>query len=145
MARKTFWDLIYSLSRESEVTILISTHYMDEADHCDRLGLMDQGRLIAIDSPAGLKRRSEDRSGKLLSVHTPNFQKAFEVIARAFPAATLYGDRIHVRSFSLVDDKRKLASLLGHAGIGDSMISELPLSMDETFIDFIRTSEMVYA
>jgi ABC-2 type transport system ATP-binding protein len=145
VARKTFWDLIYSLSRESGVTILISTHYMDEADHCDRLGLMDQGRLVAVDSPAGLKQRSEELSGKLLAVHTPDFQKAFEVVARAYSSATLYGDRVHVRSLNLPEDKRKLTLLMTGAGIGDSMISEVPLSMDETFIDFIRTTEMSYA
>ena len=55
-ARRVFWDLIYSLSREAGVTVLVSTHYMDEAAHCDRLGLMDQGRLIAVGSPAELKR-----------------------------------------------------------------------------------------
>jgi ABC-2 type transport system ATP-binding protein len=145
VARRTFWDLIYSLSRESGVTILISTHYMDEADHCDRLGLMDQGHLIAVDSPAGLKQTSQARSGKLLAVHTLNVQPAFEVIARHYPAAMLYGDRIHVRSLSVLEDKRKLALLMRHAAIGDSMISEVPLSMDETFIDFIRTSETIHA
>jgi ABC-type multidrug transport system ATPase subunit len=145
VARKAFWDLIYSLSRESEVTILISTHYMDEADHCDRLGLMDQGRLIAVDSPAVLKQISEERSGKLLAVHAPSFQEAFDVIVRAFPEATLFGDRIHVRSEDLQLDRPKLASLMRHAGIQDAVISERPLSMDETFIDFIRRAEMVHA
>lgn len=145
VARKTFWDLIYSLSRESEVTILISTHYMDEADHCDRLGLMDQGRLIAADSPAALKQISEERSGKLLAVHSPSFREAFDVIARVFPEATLYGDRIHVRSDDLQLDKAKLASLLSDANIEDAMIIERALSMDETFIDFIRRAEMVHA
>lgn len=145
VARKTFWDLIYSLSRESEVTILISTHYMDEADHCDRLGLMDQGRLIATDSPAALKEISEERSGKLLAIHTPSFQEAFDVIVRVFPEATLYGDRIHVRSDDLQLDRAKLGSLLEQVGLRDVLIGERSLSMDETFIDFIRRAEMVHA
>ncbi len=63
-ARRVFWDLIYSLSREGGVTVLVSTHYMDEAAHCDRLGLMDEGRLIAVGSPSALKTEAEARSGR---------------------------------------------------------------------------------
>jgi ABC-2 type transport system ATP-binding protein len=58
-ARRVFWDLIYSLSRESGVTVVVSTHYMDEAAHCDRLGLMNAGRLVAIGSPASLRNRCQ--------------------------------------------------------------------------------------
>src|SRR5581483_1908649 len=71
MARRIFWELIYSLSKKSEVTVVVSTHYMDEAAHCDRLGLMDQGRLIAAGSPADLRTKSQERSGTLLSVIVP--------------------------------------------------------------------------
>jgi len=63
LARRVFWDLIYSLSREAGVTVVVSTHYMDEAAHCDRLGLMDAGRLIAIGSPASLKAPFERAAG----------------------------------------------------------------------------------
>jgi ABC-type multidrug transport system ATPase subunit len=144
-ARRIFWDLIYSLSRESGVTVLVSTHYMDEANHCDRLGLMSQGRLIAVDSPAALKQTSERRSGKLLAIRTPEFRAAFDAIRRIYPGAFLYGDRIHLRSFDTQSDGRKVLSLLSQTGIQTVQLSEPPLSMDETFIDFIRTVEMTHA
>jgi ABC-2 type transport system ATP-binding protein len=67
-ARRVFWDLIYALSRESGVTVVVSTHYMDEAAHCDRLGLMNAGRLVAIGSPAGLRSRCEPAPGSQLSM-----------------------------------------------------------------------------
>lgn len=57
-ARRLFWDLIYSLSRDGGVTVLVSTHYMDEAAHCDRLALMHQGRLVADGAPAKLQQRA---------------------------------------------------------------------------------------
>lgn len=145
LARRIFWDLIYSLSRESAVTVLVSTHYMDEADHCDRLGLMDQGRLIALDTPGGLKRTSESRSGKLLSIHTAAFRSAFDLLRPIFPGAFLYGDRIHLRSFDPRSDAAEALSVLGRAGIADAQIAHPPLSMDETFIDFIRSAEKVHA
>jgi ABC-2 type transport system ATP-binding protein len=53
-ARRAFWDLIYDLANE-EVTILVTTHYMDEAEYCGRVGMMRDGRLLAMDSPQYLK------------------------------------------------------------------------------------------
>src|SRR5574341_1382287 len=54
-ARRAFWDIIYTLA-ESGTTVFVSTHYMDEAEHCGRLGIMNQGQLLALDSPSALKR-----------------------------------------------------------------------------------------
>ena len=54
-SRRRFWDLIHTLASDG-VTILVSTHYMDEAEYCDRAALINQGRLIAIGSPDALKR-----------------------------------------------------------------------------------------
>jgi ABC-2 type transport system ATP-binding protein len=144
-ARRIFWDLIYSLSRESAVTVLVSTHYMDEADHCDRLGLMDQGRLIALDSPSALKQISERSSGKLLTVRAPQLHAAWDAILPAFPGAILYGTSIRLRSLNPWSDERRIQMLLGREGIERARISEQSLSMDETFIDFIRTSEASHA
>jgi ABC-2 type transport system ATP-binding protein len=54
-ARRAFWDLIYTLA-DSGTTVLVSTHYMDEAEHCGRIGILDKGRLLAMDTPSALKR-----------------------------------------------------------------------------------------
>ncbi len=145
VARRTFWDLIYELSRESGVTVLVSTHYMDEAGHCDRLGLMHRGRLVAVDTPANLKATSEKRSGKLLAVHVRDFREVFDLVRSLFPDAFLYGDRIHVRSVTAEFDRQRLHSLLAGAGVGDAAITEPLLSMDEAFIDFMRDAEAVHA
>ncbi|HQU35383.1 MAG TPA: ABC transporter ATP-binding protein [Anaerolineales bacterium] len=54
-ARRAFWDLIYELA-ESGVTILVTTHYMDEAEYCERVGIMRDGKLLAMDTPSNLKK-----------------------------------------------------------------------------------------
>lgn len=54
-ARRAFWDLIYALA-ENGVTILVTTHYMDEAEYCERVGIMRDGKLLAMDTPSNLKR-----------------------------------------------------------------------------------------
>ncbi|MGH2593539.1 MAG: AAA family ATPase, partial [Anaerolineae bacterium] len=53
-ARRAFWDLIYDLASRG-TTIFVTTHYMDEAEHCGRVGIMFRGRLLAMDTPSGLK------------------------------------------------------------------------------------------
>ena len=53
-ARRSFWDLIYALAADG-VTVLITTHYMDEAEYCGRVGIMRDGKLLALDTPAALK------------------------------------------------------------------------------------------
>ena len=53
-ARRAFWDLIYEMA-ESGVTILVTTHYMDEAEYCERVGIMRDGKLLAMDTPSKLK------------------------------------------------------------------------------------------
>ena len=54
LARDQFWELLIDLSRNQGVTIFVSTHFMNEAEHCDRISLMDSGRVLATDTPAGL-------------------------------------------------------------------------------------------
>jgi ABC-type multidrug transport system ATPase subunit len=144
-ARRIFWELIYSLSRESGITVVISTHYMDEAEHCDRLGLMGQGRLIAVGSPAELRERSERRSGHLLVIRAPLLRAAQDVVLARYPDAALYGDSIHVRSADADTDRIALSELLAKAGVAGARVDTPPLSMDETFIDFIRREEPAHA
>ncbi len=55
-ARRSFWELIYALAAEG-VTVLVTTHYMDEAEYCGRVGMMRDGRLLALDTPAALKKQ----------------------------------------------------------------------------------------
>ncbi|MBN2170180.1 MAG: ABC transporter ATP-binding protein [Candidatus Krumholzibacteriota bacterium] len=61
LARRRFWDLIYEQSAAG-VTVFVTTHYMDEAEYCGRVSIMAQGRIVALDTPAGLKRGTSRRS-----------------------------------------------------------------------------------
>jgi ABC-2 type transport system ATP-binding protein len=144
-ARRVFWDLIYSLSRDARMTVLVSTHYMDEAAHCDRLGLMHLGRLIAAGAPADIKERSERRSGSLLAIRAADLRRAYQLLLRIRPQATLYGDQIRVRTFEPDTDHMALSAALVREGIDRVRIEPVPISMDEAFIDFVQHAEGVRA
>jgi ABC-2 type transport system ATP-binding protein len=62
VARRAFWDLIYGLAAKG-TTIFVSTHYMEEAEYCHRLALMNRGVLIALDRPSALKDRAQEPGG----------------------------------------------------------------------------------
>jgi ABC-2 type transport system ATP-binding protein len=144
-ARRTFWDLIYSLSRDAGITVLVSTHYMDEAAHCDRLGLVHQGRLIAEGSPAAIKAGSEQVTGKVLAVRTADPGTAFQLLRQTRPHVTLFGDHLRVRSLDVDGDHVALAAELGRKGLTAVRIEPRPLSMDEAFIDFVSRAEAARA
>ena len=144
-ARRVFWDLIYSLSREAGVTAIVSTHYMDEAAHCDRLGLMDAGRLVAVGSPGDLTALSERRAGSVLAIRADDLRAAHAAVAGAFASTSFYGNCIHVRSRDPDRDLVAIAARLEGSGAGRVRIDPAPLSMDETFIDFIAQAEAAHA
>ena len=56
MTRRQFWDMIFEASREG-ITIFVTTHYMDEAEYCDRISIMNEGKIVALDTPANLKKQ----------------------------------------------------------------------------------------
>lgn len=76
-ARRAFWDLIYELA-ESGVTILVTTHYMDEAEYCERVGIMRDGRLLAMDTP--LKLKKDLISGDVWEVYVESLQDGLDVL-----------------------------------------------------------------
>ncbi len=56
MARRQFWELIYEAASRG-ITVFVTTHYMDEAEYCDRVSIMNDGKIVALDTPTELKRQ----------------------------------------------------------------------------------------
>ncbi len=138
LMRRQFWDLVHGLAAAG-VTVLVSTHYMDEAEHCHRLGFMQQGRLIAVDRPEALKRQAEERAGPLVSVFARDFAAAFQQLHAAFPRAMLYGRRLQWQSMAPEDDLARAREVLGAAGI-EAEFGQVPLTMEETFVSFLEAN-----
>jgi ABC-2 type transport system ATP-binding protein len=97
--RREFWELIYNMAKQG-VTVLVTTHYMDEAELCQRVGFISQGRLVALDSPARLKQTQ--MRGHILEISTPvpdrvmSFLKTVQQRGELpLEEVALYGAQIH--------------------------------------------------
>ena len=108
-ARRAFWDLIYELA-ESGVTILVTTHYMDEAEYCERVGVMRDGKLLAMDTPTNLKRTII--TGNVWEVFAHPLEQGLEILHEmdGVERVGLAGD--HLRVISQRVGKEALQSLL---------------------------------
>jgi ABC-2 type transport system ATP-binding protein len=93
-SRRDFWRILYRLLKES-VTIFVSTAYLDEADRCNRVGLIHQGKLLACDTPAALKGLMR---GTIIEVRTGEPRRAARLLRERMPDADvgLFGDKVHV-------------------------------------------------
>jgi ABC-2 type transport system ATP-binding protein len=133
LARRQFWDLVRDLAHRRGVTVLVSTHYMDEAANCDTLGFMHQGRLVALGRPEELTRQGERAGGPIVAVDAPEFARAFVLVREHVPAAMLYGRRIRWQTDHPDEDIRELTATLARAGI-EARAEVQPLSMEDTFV-----------
>ena len=113
--RRNFWDIIYRFSEEGR-TIFVTTHYMDEAEHCNRIALVIAGKIIALDSPDNLKRNFNHA---VYSIVTDNFLEVFEKIRYLdfIIEAAIFGTDIHVLCEGDIPFKRKLGSFFKENGI----------------------------
>ncbi|HET7265873.1 MAG TPA: ATP-binding cassette domain-containing protein [bacterium] len=135
-ARRQFWELIGALSRVQRVTVLVSTHYLDEAEHCDRLLFMHDGHIVSVGRPDELRRRAVAVRGTVLEVLSPRFREAAAALEPIYPDLMLLGRRIHVFSRNPDEDRRRIAAAIGGAEGG--AIREIRMSMDDVFATLIE-------
>jgi ABC-2 type transport system ATP-binding protein len=134
-ARRAFWDLIYQLA-ESGVTILVTTHYMDEAEYCERVGVMRDGKLLAMDTPTNLKRNIIQ--GEVWEVYAHPLERALEILSAApgVERVGLAGD--HLRVISSQVQKGTIQALLAESGVSVEKIEQGEASLEDVFLSLAR-------
>ncbi len=135
VSRRTFWELIRRLA-DSGVTVVVTTHYMDEAEHCDRLGFIYQGQIMAQGSPAAIKAESFRKP--VFEVETPDPRRATDVLAD-WPAAeevVRYGPVIRVVAAGDDLTAEAIRQRLEAAGQPASVHVATP-SVEDLFISFV--------
>ena len=135
IGRRHFWDILSRLAREEGVAILITTHYMSEAEHCDNLALMYAGRIVAEGSPSAMKDQVEHEAGHLLEVTTDRPGLALRRLARAgFAEAALFGTKLHLLSRDPSHDEGRLRDALSSDGVHVQAVAVRPLSLEDVFV-----------
>jgi ABC-2 type transport system ATP-binding protein len=144
IGRRRFWELLFRLSREQRVAILVTTHYMSEAEQCDRLALLFAGRLVADATPKALKREVAETEGLPVEMHVDKPIDALEALAaRGFPEAALFGPHVRVLSRDPARDMERLPGLLAEAGVKVHLAERRSLSMEDVFVHRVRALEQV--
>jgi drug efflux transport system ATP-binding protein len=135
IGRRQFWEILYKLSREEGVAILVTTHYMSEAEHCDHLALMFAGRIVADAPPDVMKEQVEAEAGRLLELATDQPALAMERLAGlGYQGTALFGQQVHLFSRQVERDVQRLPELLTSEGIQVHSIEARPLSMEDVFV-----------
>ena len=140
ISRRGFWDLIYTLAA-SGTTVFVTTHYMEEAEYCNRLALMNRGKLIALDTPEGLRHA---RHRPLLQVRTSDGPAAADLLegAPGVDRVGLFGRDLHVEVDDQVDGaaaaRAAIPNLLAGHNIQVESIEEIPPSLEDVFLSLVE-------
>ena len=133
LSRRTFWDLIHDMAREG-VTVFVTTHYMDEAAYCNRLALMNAGKLIALGTPGELKTDWMPES--VIELECVDPVTAVRILENdpMFTETAAFGDLLHIVSPDPVGAIRRAGELLAAAGISVDRSEEILPVLEDVFV-----------
>ena len=136
LSRRDFWDLIYELS-SSGVTAFVTTHYMDEAEHCDRIAFIDEGKLIRLDTPSGLKRSAA--TGRIYEISISDWRYGFDLLRREetrFGKSSIFASKVHLDYIG--EDIEQVRYFLTAEGIDEISIREITPSLEDVFVKVLH-------
>lgn len=135
VSRREFWRILYQLLKE-KVTIFVSTAYLDEAERCNRIGLMHQGKIVALGTPEEVKKLMK---GVILEIRT-NYPRQAKALLRDHFAADsvgLFGDRIHLVSQEPEKDVEQIRKIVVEAGLDLWGIDIIDPTLEDVFISVV--------
>ncbi|KAF0219191.1 MAG: ABC-2 type transport system ATP-binding [Geobacteraceae bacterium] len=140
ISRRKFWDLIYHLAGRG-VTVFVTTHYMDEAEYCDRLGLIYRGELIALGTPEELKSRFMEED--VIEVLCDRPQEAMGYIEEmaGIKHAALFGKGLHVVAENAGRAAPVMAEMLAERNFAVSRIEKIVPSLEDVFVSLIEARD----
>jgi ABC-2 type transport system ATP-binding protein len=142
VSRRNFWDLLYQLA-EANMTIFVTTHYMDEAEHCHQLAFIHNGHLIAHGSPSEIKATM--MRGEVLEIAPDNAAQAVALLRAAQAAGqlaveevALYGSQVHVAGEAIGDRQAQIVEILSAGGVNPGGMAIIAPSLEDVFIANVR-------
>ena len=134
VSRRDFWKILSGLLR-SGITILMTTPYLDEAERCTRVGLMSEGRLMAVDTPQGLKDRL---TGVVIEIVCDPVRRAFNALRASETEVQAFGDRLNVVVLDAERDLPPIRRQLEAEGVAVSGWRVVPPSLENVFISLLK-------
>jgi ABC-type multidrug transport system ATPase subunit len=135
VSRSEFWDMLAKL-KNYNITVIVSTPYMDEAIRCDRVALIQEGKMMSVDTP---QRIREGFSRKLFTVKSVEKYKLIKTLRKNPEVLTAYpfGDSIHV-TLSDSGSEKSLTEYLLKEGIGDAKVEQTVAGIEDRFLELME-------
>ena len=147
ISRREFWELIYNMAKQG-VTILVTTHYMDEAELCQRVGFISQGKLVALDSPTRLKQTQ--MHGRVLEISSPTPDRVITALKSAQQNQTmpldevaLYGAQIHAVIPDAEHHRDTVRQILEAEGIPVTSLEWIEPTLEDVFISAVNRQHLI--
>ncbi len=134
-SRASVWDYIGALRRREDITVFLTTHYMDEAEHCDRIAIIDSGRIVALDTPEALKAAvGKDR----VQITTSDDEAAIAALRSRFGIeAGMHSGEV---TFAVPDGERFVPRLFAELGVPIQTVSVARPTLDDVFLAHTGTT-----
>ncbi len=137
VSRKEFWEMLKSL-REQEITVLVSTPYMDEASKCDRVALIQNGEIMKVNSPQQIEKEFE---GNLFEISSENQYHLKNNLNNIFgeKSAYLFGQNIHLTIHDKEISEEKLTKIIAEKGVKISEIIRINANIEDCFMQLMQS------
>ena len=140
VSRRDFWAILYQLVRDG-LTVFVTTAYLDEAERCNRVGLMHKGQLIRCDTPGRLKAQLEEACYRIV---TRDQRAARELLSKRDGVLSVEASGPALHLFSASESSERLERDLEAARLGPARVEEIAPSLEDVFIALIRKQEFVH-
>lgn len=133
VSRKEFWEMLKKLQKKG-ITILVSTPYMDEADLCDRVALMQNGRILDIDSPGRITTKFPK---KIMEISASNMYKLIQDLRKFNKSESVYafGQSVHFTAINDEFESSELEKYLSDSGNKEVVINKIPAGIEDVFMN----------
>ena len=140
VSRRDFWRILYQMLKE-KVTIFVSTAYLDEAERCNRIGLIHKGNLLACGTPEEVKGLMK---GTILEIRVNNPRRATLLLREHYGAEAvgLFGDRVHLVAQEPEGDSEKVEKMIAGAGLTSLGIRPIEPSLEDVFISVVKSGQI---
>jgi ABC-2 type transport system ATP-binding protein len=140
ISRRQFWDLIHHMAEEG-VTVFVTTHYMEEAEYCNRLALIFRGTIVALGTPSELKRKS--MKGELLLIECEPLGEAVEVLQSAPDVidAAVFGSALHLVVRDATPAIPQVKKYLSDHNIAVRLIEKIHPTLEDVFVSLTSASD----